>query len=136
MAERFPPLTQAQIAAYKASPIDRDYFSPSNFGVDFSQPWATDPYNQEARDFFIQHLIKTLQGGGYSDPKHKFPQRYWTAHHIGAALDSHMEHCRDKIRAIKNPKTPSEIEEKEKEDRRAGRQNSVSTEILPHPISH
>ncbi len=118
MAEKCPPLAEAEIAAYNKWPNDKEYFGPNNFRIDFSRSWATHAFNVEACDYFIRHLQHALGGGMYRQDKFFFPDRYRTEFHLGAALDTHMEHCRARIRRINNPLS-SDAEEEEKRKARA-----------------
>ncbi len=126
MAEKCPPLAPEEIAAYNRWPNDKDYFGPNNFRVDFSQSWTKFPFNIDARDYFIRHLLHTLGGGAYRQDKYSFPDRYRTEFHLGAALDAHMEHCRAKIRRINNPLSSDAEEEEKRKARTRARRGTVS----------
>ncbi len=128
MAEQCPPLAEAEIAAYNRWPIDKEYFGPNNFRVDFSRAWATHAFNIEARDYFIRHLQHALAGGAYQHDNLFFPERYRTEFHLGAALDTHMEHCRSKIRRINNPLSSDAEEEEKRKARARARRGTVSSD--------
>ncbi len=127
MAEKCPPLTKEQIAAYHQSPTDRDFFTPQTFRPDFSQSWSKFPYNMEARDYFVRHLLHALAGGAYHKEKLTFPDRYKTVYHLGAALDAHMEHCRARVRKVNDPPSSGEEEDEEKAARARSRRTTVSS---------
>ncbi|RPD78429.1 hypothetical protein L226DRAFT_558372 [Lentinus tigrinus ALCF2SS1-7] len=130
MAEKCPPLAASEIAAYNKWPNDKEYFCPNNFRVDFSQPWNTFPFNVDARDYFIRHLLHALGGGAYPQDKFSFPERYRTEFHLGAALDVHMEHCRARIRRVNNPLDPdAQAEEAQKARARARRGTLHATRV-------
>lgn len=133
LAEKCTPLTDEELAHYKQHSMNKDYFSPKNFRVDFSQPWTTFSFNVEARDYFIRHLIHTLRGGKYKD-KFAFPERYWTPYHIGASLDAHMEHVRQELRKKTNPKSDYDPEEDAKNARMRARRLTVS--LSERIVSH
>ncbi len=133
MAEKCPPLADSEIAAYNRYPIDQEYFAPNNYRVDFSRSWTTFAFNIDARDYFIRHLQHALGGGAYRQDKYFFPERYRTEFHLGAALDTHMEHCRARIRRINNPLSSDAEEEEKRKARARARRGTVSR--IPSKVS-
>lgn len=64
MARLNPPLTDAEIHEYEDN-LEASYFAKRKFRVDFVKPWAGFPFNIEARDYFVRHLLRDFTGGGY-----------------------------------------------------------------------
>ena len=61
-----PPLTEAEIAQYKASPANADYFNPQNFRVDFTRPPSC-IFNAGARKVFVDSFLVSHGSGAYTD---------------------------------------------------------------------
>lgn len=126
MAKQYPALTEEELDEYDSAPLN-DYFQPENFRVDFVRPWSTFDYNLEARDYFIENLLREFEGGGYvTHTAMPVPTRYRDKLHIGAALDTHMEHCRERFRAYHKPPSADELAKMEREARKRARKHTVS----------
>lgn len=121
MAAQNPPLDEDDVFEYQAS--GSKYFTMDNFRVDFVQPWKEFPFNLSARDFFANHLLHVLKGGGYT--KAGIPPRYHTYDHIGDALDVHMEHARKRYREEITPPEPAEKEKEKRKSRMVSRRGTV-----------
>ncbi|KAI0746377.1 hypothetical protein C8Q80DRAFT_1354618 [Daedaleopsis nitida] len=126
IAAKCPPMTEDEFKDYMQAPKDKDYFTPKTFRIDFSQSWTKFPPNIDARDYLLRHLIQALKGGAYSHKEDlKFPSRYWTEYHLGAALDSHIDHCRSKIRRITDPRESDDPEREAQRARIRGRRKTL-----------
>ncbi|KAJ2981474.1 hypothetical protein NUW54_g10870 [Trametes sanguinea] len=122
MVDNNPPLTDEEIEAYRAS-SQPSYFAQHRFRVDFTKPWGGFDFNVEARDWFVQHLLRAFQGGSYS--RANIPARYRTAEHIGAALDTYIETCRDEYRRITKPPDQATMDRRKERVRRNSRKNTL-----------
>ena len=122
MAKQNPPLSEDEVFNYMAS--DSQYFNEDNFRINFVEPWREFPFNLGARDFFVNHLLRVLQGGGYK--KADILPRYQTYDHFGEALDSHMDHARKCYRDEVQPLEPAQKEKEKRKNRRTSRRGTVS----------
>ena len=127
MAEQNPPLDDDEILYYEGS--GPQYFTEDNFRLDFVHAWKEFPFNLSARDFFANHLLCVLKGGGYK--KASIPPRYHTYDHIAEALDVHMEHARKRYREVIEPPTPTDKEKEKRKNRMVSRRGTVSYYRLP-----
>lgn len=125
-------MTKDEISAYDTSPRNQEYFTPTTFRIDFSKPWTKFAFNIEARDYFLQHLLHTLRGGKYKKEEHWFPERYWTAYHLGAAFDTYIDTCRVKIRKIVDPHDSDDPDRDAQKARARSRRNTVRVFDAPY----
>ena len=134
MAEKCRALTEAEIAAYNASPKNKDFFTPKNFGLDLTRSRTKFPYNVDARDYFCRNLIHALKGGQYRHVTLIFPEHYWTPYHLGAALDAHLDHARVEIRKIVDPHSSDDPDEDLRAARARARRTTVRHALLAWQI--
>lgn len=90
---KFPSLTDAEIAEYKAKgpgPV----ITENDFRIDFKRGWTTCQFNREASAVFVRSFLEYVKGGSYRSPP--IHSRYFTPSQVEAALDSHMAHARTK----------------------------------------
>ncbi|PIL26617.1 hypothetical protein GSI_11311 [Ganoderma sinense ZZ0214-1] len=121
MAEHNLPLNDEEIFNYEIS--GPQYFNNGNFRINFFQPWKEFPFNLSVCDFFANHLLRVLQGGGYK--KALVPPCYHTYDHIGEALDVHMEHARKHYRETMHLLTPTDKEKEKRKSRMVSRRGTL-----------
>ncbi|OJT02569.1 hypothetical protein TRAPUB_6891 [Trametes pubescens] len=124
MAQLNPPLTDKDLETYDADPA-LNYFESHRFQVDFTRSWKSCAFNVEARDHFVQHLLRALKGGAYRTTDHQFPARYVNAWHIGQALDTYMDTCHERYKDSVNPPAAEKLDKRAQRTRQNARRNTV-----------
>ncbi|OSC97454.1 hypothetical protein PYCCODRAFT_1428489 [Trametes coccinea BRFM310] len=122
MVRRNPPLTDDEIKQYEET-TSANYFARNRFRLDFTRSPTAFAFNVEARDYFIRHLKRSVQGGSYK--KAEIPERYLTEDHIGSAFDTYMETCREHYRLIKKPLSEAESRRRKQRARMNARKSTA-----------
>ena len=124
LPKKHPTLTAEEVKQYDA--CDEDFFTPDKFRIDFVRGWKSFNFNVEAREFFIDHFLETVQGGAYSDPP--IPTHLITRACVGRLLDAHMPHLRSEFKKYASPLTDKDLARQRRtllRKRNASRQKTV-----------
>ncbi|KAJ2970977.1 hypothetical protein NUW54_g12609 [Trametes sanguinea] len=131
MARLNPPLTDEDIKTYEESSTE-SYFAGRKFRIDFTRSWLYFPFNIEARDYFVQTLLRDFQGGSYKNLN--IPARYINFDHIAAALDTYIEYCREIYRSIVKPPSKEKVERRKQRVRRNSRKNTMQSFVTRQAV--